>query len=155
VGVVILGEGSPIYEAQILDYMETHQGRVAAVVGYTEDLAHRMQAGSDIFLMPSRYEPCGLTQMYALRYGTPPVATAVGGLRDTIEPWPGESATGFIFTDSTSRDFLQAIKDAVFLWTENPEAWSGMVRRAMQQAFTWKKSCNEYAEIYRKIRLRL
>ena len=155
VGVVVLGEGHPAYEAQILDLMETYQGRVAAVVGYTEDLAHRMQAGSDIFLMPSRYEPCGLTQMYALRYGTPPVATAVGGLRDTIEPWPGEQATGFIFTDSTPQDFLQTIKEAVFLWTKNPDAWKGMVQRAMRQAFTWKKSCGEYAEIYRKIRLRL
>jgi len=155
VGVVVLGEGNPVHEARILDLMETYQGRVAAVVGYTEDLAHRMQAGSDIFLMPSRYEPCGLTQMYALRYGTPPVATAVGGLRDTIEPWPSERATGFIFTDSTPEDFLQAIKEAVFLWTESPDSWKDLVRRAMQQAFTWEKSCGEYAEIYRKIRLRL
>jgi len=155
VGVVVLGAGNPMYEAQILDLMETYQGRLAAVVGYTEDLAHRMQAGSDIFLMPSRYEPCGLTQMYALRYGTPPVATAVGGLRDTIEPWPGERATGFIFTDSTPQGFLQTIKEAVFLWTESPDTWKGMVQRAMQQTFTWEKSCGEYAEIYRKIRLRL
>ena len=155
VGVVVLGEGHPAHEAILLDLMESYQGRVAAVVGYTEDLAHRMQAGGDIFLMPSRYEPCGLTQMYALRYGTPPVATAVGGLRDTIEAWPGERATGFIFTDSTPEDFLQAIKEAVFLWTESPNTWKDIVRRAMQQAFTWKKSCAEYTEIYRKIRLRL
>ena len=154
VGVVVLGEGNLAYEAKILDLMETYQRRVAAVVGYTEDLAHRMQAGSDIFLMPSRYEPCGLTQMYALRYGTPPVATAVGGLRDTIEPWPGDSATGFIFTESTPEKFLEAIKDAVSLWAET-DAWKSMVRRAMQQAFTWKKSCGEYVEIYRKSRLRL
>ncbi len=155
VGVVVLGEGNPVHEARILELMENYQGRVAAVVGYTEDLAHRMQAGSDIFLMPSRYEPCGLTQMYALRYGTPPVATAVGGLRDTIEPWPGEQATGFIFGDSSPKDFLQAIKEAVFLWTESPEAWRAMTYRAMRQAFTWTKSCAEYSEIYRKIRLRL
>jgi len=155
VGVVVLGEGNPVHEAQILDLMETYQRRVSAVVGYTEDLAHRMQAGSDIFLMPSRYEPCGLTQMYALRYGTPPIATAVGGLRDTIEPWPGKKATGFIFTDSTPQDFLQTIKEAVDLWTESPDAWKDMVQRAMRQAFTWKKSCGEYAEIYRKLRLRL
>ena len=154
-GVVVLGEGNFVHEARILDLMETYQGRVAAVVGYTEDLAHRMQAGSDIFLMPSRYEPCGLTQMYALRYGTPPVATAVGGLRDTINPWPGDHATGFIFENSTPQDFLRAIREAVFLWTESPDTWKAMVRRAMSQAFTWQKSCGEYAEIYRQIRLRL
>jgi starch synthase len=155
VGVVVLGEGKPTHEAKILDLMETYRGRVAAVVGYTEDLAHRMQAGSDIFLMPSRYEPCGLTQMYALRYGTPPIATAVGGLRDTIIPWPADDATGFIFTDSTPREFFDAIVEAVGIWEGNPTAWQDMIRRAMQQSFTWEKSCREYAEVYRKIRLRL
>lgn len=155
VGVVVLGEGKVSHEAKILDLMETYRGRVAAVVGYTEDLAHRMQAGSDIFLMPSRYEPCGLTQMYALRYGTPPVATAVGGLRDTINPWPGDESTGFIFINSTPHDFFGAIQQAVNLWTTDPPAWQAMVRRAMERAFTWENSCREYLEVYRHIRLRL
>jgi len=155
VGIVVLGEGNAVHEARILDLMETYRGRVAAVVGYTEDLAHRMQAASDIFLMPSRYEPCGLTQMYALRYGTPPVATAVGGLRDTIVPWPAENATGFIFINSNPEEFLQAIKEAVTLWTASPSEWRNMMQRAMRQSFTWKNSCKEYIEVYRKIRLRL
>ena len=155
VGIVVLGEGKASHEAKILDLMETYHGRVAAVVGYTEDLAHRMQAGSDIFLMPSRYEPCGLTQMYALRYGTPPIATAVGGLRDTIIAWPAEDATGFIFINSTPREFFDVITEAVALWSNNPAGWEDMVRRAMRQSFTWQKSCREYAEVYRKIRLRL
>ncbi|MDL2207098.1 glycogen synthase GlgA [Desulfovibrio sp. OttesenSCG-928-F20] len=155
VGVVVLGEGNPAHEARIMELMENYQGRVAAVIGYTEDLAHRMQAASDIFLMPSRYEPCGLTQMYALRYGTPPVATAAGGLRDTINPWPADDATGFIFTNSAPADFLVAIKEAVALWTKEPKAWRNMMFRAMNQAFTWEKSCREYQEVYRKVRLRL
>ncbi|MDR0339480.1 MAG: glycogen synthase GlgA [Desulfovibrio sp.] len=155
VGVVALGEGNPVHEARILDLMESYQGRVAAVIGYTEDLAHRMQAASDIFLMPSRYEPCGLTQMYALRYGAPPVATAAGGLRDTIKAWPADDATGFIFTHSSPVEFLEAVRDAVSLWSSNPESWKGMVRRAMSQSFTWDKSCREYIEVYRKVRLRL
>ncbi|MDR3176494.1 MAG: glycogen synthase GlgA [Desulfovibrio sp.] len=155
VGVVALGEGKPAHEAKILEHMETYRGRVAAVVGYTEDLAHRMQAASDIFLMPSRYEPCGLTQMYALRYGTIPIATAAGGLRDTIVPWPGEESTGYIFIEPTPADFLRAIGDAVNFWTQNPGGHRQMVLRAMRQSFTWDKSCREYIDIYRKIRLRL
>jgi starch synthase len=155
VGVVVLGEGNPLHEARIMDLMESFQGRLAAVIGYTEDLAHRMQAASDIFLMPSRYEPCGLTQMYALRYGTPPVATAAGGLRDTIIPWPADDATGFIFTNSDAGEFFQAIREAIGLWTDNPQNWQRMIRRAMSQAFTWEKSCREYIDVYRKVRLRL
>lgn len=155
VGIVVLGEGNLIHEAHILDHMETYRGRVVAVIGYTEDLAHRMQAGSDIFLMPSRYEPCGLTQMYALRYGTPPVATAVGGLRDTIIPWPDPNATGFTYARRDPQEFLEAIKKAVTLWTQEPQAWQAMVRRAMTQAFTWKDACRQYAEIYQTICSRL
>lgn len=155
VGVVVLGEGSPRHEARLMDLMETYRGRLAAVIGYTEDLAHRMQAGSDIFLMPSRYEPCGLTQMYALRYGTPPVATAVGGLRDTIIPWPSEDATGFIFNYSIPEEFFQAVREAVTLWKDNPEAWQEMMYRAMNQAFTWERSCHEYIKVYKTVRMRL
>lgn len=151
VGVVVLGEGNLVHEAHILELMESYPTRLSAIVGYTEDLAHRMQAGSDIFLMPSRYEPCGLTQMYALRYGTPPVATAVGGLRDTIIPWPDENATGFIFSESTPEAFLQAITDAVYLWDSDHEAWRAMMQRAMKQSFTWEKSCLEYASVYNKV----
>lgn len=155
VGVVALGEGNISHEARMMDLMETYRGRVSAVIGYTEDLAHRMQAGSDIFLMPSRYEPCGLTQMYALRYGTPPVATAVGGLRDTIVPWPDKDATGFVFSESSPEAFFHAIRQAVYLWENDPEAWNGMISRAMRQAFTWEKSCVQYSDIYNRIRRRL
>jgi starch synthase len=155
VGVVILGEGNPVYEAHSLGLMENYQGQLCTVVGYTEDLAHRLQAASDIFLMPSRYEPCGLTQMYALRYGTPPVATAVGGLRDTIIPWPADNSTGFIFVNSTRQDFLNATMEAVKLWENNPDDWRNMILRAMNQSFTWERACREYTAIYRTTRLRL
>ena len=97
VGIVVLGEGNLRFEERVLRLMEEYPLRLSANVSYTEDLAHRIQAGSDIFLMPSRYEPCGLTQMYSLRYGTPPVATAVGGLRDTIIPYPHPECTGLHF----------------------------------------------------------
>lgn len=151
VGIIVLGEGNPEHEAAVLEFMEIYRGKVSAAVNYTEDLAHRIQAGSDIFLMPSRYEPCGLTQMYALRYGTPPVATAVGGLCDTITPWPKDNFTGFTFERSSSAGFLQAIRKAVALWEKDQPAWQAMMVRAMQQAFTWEEAGAAYATLYRHI----
>ena len=106
--------------------MESYPGKLAVRIGYTEDLAHRIQAGSDIFLMPSRYEPCGLTQMYALRFGTLPVATAVGGLRDTIVSWPDPQATGFTFSEPDADLFYRTILDALDLWSR-PEEWRPMI----------------------------
>jgi starch synthase len=150
-GVIILGEGKPAHERAAVELMHAYPGRVAAVVSYTEDLAHRIQAGSDIFLMPSRYEPCGLTQMYALRYGTPPVATAVGGLRDTIIPWPADGSTGFIFLNSTPGEFFETIRRAVRLWEQDKDAWRRMMASAMAQAFTWERSSRQYINLYRGI----
>jgi starch synthase len=151
VGVVVLGEGNLEKEARLQNMMEDYPGRLSTLVSYTEDLAHRIQAGCDIFLMPSTYEPCGLTQMYALRFGTPPVATAVGGLRDTIVPWPDKDATGFIFKEPTSKAFLDAVMQAVTVWKTTPDAWQAMVRRAMHQEFTWERSAAEYIELYREL----
>lgn len=150
VAVVVLGEGSLDYEAVLLDMMETYPGRLVVRIGYTEDLAHRIQAGSDIFLMPSRYEPCGLTQMYALRFGTPPVATAVGGLRDTIVPWPDGQATGFTFREPDPDQFFRAVCDAVALW-EQPGEWRGMVKRAMRADYSWEKAAKNYISLYREL----
>lgn len=149
-GVVVLGEGNLIYEAALLEQMEEYQGKLAVRVGYGEDLAHRIHAGSDIFLMPSRYEPCGLTQMYALSFGTPPVATAVGGLRDTITPHPSPNATGFTFSSPTPQAFYEAVDASLTLW-EDRDAWNGMARRAMEKAFTWDWSGSKYVELYRHI----
>ena len=151
VGVIILGEGNLAHEARALDLMETYRGRLCAIVGYTEDLAHRIQAGSDIFLMPSRYEPCGLTQMYALRYGTPPVATAVGGLRDTIVPWPSPESTGFTFGRPEPQLFLEAILDAVHYWEHDSEGWRAMMTRAMRQDFSWERAGRSYVNLYRQL----
>lgn len=150
VGVVVLGEGNLAYEAQLLELMEEYSGRLAVQVGYTEDLAHRIQAGTDIFLMPSRYEPCGLTQMYALRYGTPPVATAVGGLMDTIVPHPSPGSTGFIFNEPTPESFLPAVQKAVDLYDDTP-AWQALVSRAMNSNFTWDASADQYMAMYREL----
>jgi starch synthase len=151
VGVIILGEGDPEYEAAAHNFQEAYPGKVRAVVSYTEDLAHRIQAGIDCFLMPSRYEPCGLTQMYALRYGSPPIATAAGGLRDSIIPYPHPKSTGFFFPCCEADVFLQSINDVLDLWEKNPDAWREITLRAMGQSFTWEKSARQYVEIYRQL----
>ena len=150
VGVVILGEGDAEYEAELMNLVERFPGNIAGVVGYTEEMAHKIQAGADIFLMPSRYEPCGLTQMYSLRYGTPPVATAVGGLKDTIVPYPHEHATGFIFEKSDSVHLMKALKQALLLF-EDKDSWKKMQARGMKADFSWKRSAEIYIQAYQKL----
>ncbi len=154
VGLVVLGEGNLAYEAQLLELMEEYAGRMSVQIGYTEDLAHAIQAGSDIFLMPSRYEPCGLTQIYALRFGTPPVATAVGGLCDTITPYPADDSTGFTFAEPDGDLFLAAVGQAVEAWHDREE-WNKMIVRAMRKQFTWDRSADEYIKLYRKLGARI
>jgi len=150
IGVVVLGEGNLEFEAKLLDMVERYPGRLGVRIGYTEDLAHRIQAASDIFLMPSRYEPCGLTQIYALRFGTPPVATAVGGLRDTIVPWPDPAATGFTFAAADPDLFYAAIQNAIDVYSR-PDEWRAMVVRAMRADFSWEKAAKAYIQVYREL----
>ena len=146
-GVVVLGEGNLEFEAQLLSMMEDYPGRLAVRVGYTEDLAHRIQAGSDLFLMPSRYEPCGLTQMYSLRYGTPPVVTSVGGLKNTVVPYPNDGSTGFAFSTPDAGHFLRAVKKALSVW-KRPKEFSAIRKRAMRKEFSWTESAREYERAY-------
>jgi starch synthase len=147
VGLVVLGEGKAEYEARLMAVMEDYPTRVVGIIGYTEEMSHVIQAGSDIFLMPSRYEPCGLTQMYSLSYGTPPVATAVGGLRDTITPYPAEGANGFIFDRPTPEALLAAVREAVRVW-EDRAAWREIQVNAMKTRFSWEDSAREYMDVY-------
>ncbi|MFO7817356.1 MAG: glycogen synthase GlgA [Thermodesulfobacteriota bacterium] len=146
-GLVILGEGKDIYESRLMQLVEEHPEFMAGIVGYTEEMAHKIQAASDIFLMPSRYEPCGLTQMYSLKYGTLPVATAVGGLKDTITPYPDREANGFIFQEFESEAFLDCVSQAMTVFKDR-EAWKRMQKRAMRADFSWDKSAKVYARAY-------
>lgn len=152
VGLVVLGEGNLELEARLSALVEDRPGRLAAVIGYTEELAHAIQAGCDIFLMPSRYEPCGLTQMYALRFGTPPVATSVGGLRDTIVPHPDPLSTGFTFPRPEAGSLAEAVSRAVALW-EDREEWEALVRRSMRADFSWRAAARRYLDVYRGLGL--
>jgi len=144
-GVIILGEGDLAIENEIGNLVEKYPGQIGACIGYTEEKSHLIMAGADIFLMPSRYEPCGLTQLYSLRYGTLPVASGVGGLKDTVISYPHPQCTGFIFEDVTPEGLLTAVEQAVEIW-EAGEEWRKMQLRAMSSdgnplCAYWVSSC--------------
>jgi starch synthase len=140
-----LGTGDPEYEALFLKFAREYPGKFAVRIGYDDRLAHKIEAGADMFLMPSRYEPCGLNQMYSLRYGTIPIVRATGGLDDTIE-----EGTGFKFSDYSGEALLEAIRAACAAFADR-NRWTAMMRRAMQQDFSWKASASEYSALYRRL----
>ena len=143
--LVALGTGDPEYEEFFMRMQAEHPGRIAAHIGFDEGMAHRIEAGADIFLMPSRYEPCGLNQIYSLHYGTVPVVRATGGLDDTIE-----EGTGFKFADYSGQAFLEAIRAAVRAFADR-EGWQEMMRRGMRKDFSWKPSAAAYSALYRRL----
>ncbi|HRV31031.1 MAG TPA: glycogen/starch synthase, partial [Kiritimatiellia bacterium] len=151
--LVALGSGNADDEEFFRWLARTYPGRVSAEIGYSEDLAHRIQAGADFFLMPSLFEPCGLAQMYALRYGTLPVVHATGGLEDTIEQYnPDEGrGTGFKFYSPTGQAFHDTIGWAVSTWYDRPSHVTQMREQAMRVRFDWETSAQRYLAIYRRV----
>ncbi len=150
VQLAVLGSGDPGYEAALRQAVERHPGRVAFVNAFDEGLAHRIYAGADLFLMPSRFEPCGLSQMISMRYGTLPVVRETGGLRDTVTSYnefTGEG-TGFYFRNPFACELLDVVHLAVQLRKKNPEAFSRLVLQAMSQDFSFRRSAERYAELY-------
>jgi starch synthase len=143
--LVALGTGEREYEEFFQRMQEEYPGRVAVKVGFDNGLAHRIEAGSDLFLMPSRYEPCGLNQIYSLKYGTVPVVRATGGLDDTIE-----EGTGFKFVEYTGQALLQAIRAAAAAYADR-SGWQAMMRRGMEKDFSWRTSAAAYSELYRRM----
>jgi starch synthase len=115
--------------------------------------AHITEAGADVFLMPSKYEPCGLNQMYSLRYGTVPVVRRTGGLADTVEEYDPQTGTGtgFVFTDYDAEQFREAVDRALALWPDK-KAWRRLMQNGMRQDLTWKNSAKKYAEAYERVR---
>ncbi|HNZ96192.1 MAG TPA: glycogen synthase [Thermoanaerobaculia bacterium] len=150
--LVVLGSGEPRYEAFFHALQATFPGRVWFYRGYHEPLAHWIEAGADIFLMPSRYEPCGLNQLYSLRYGTPPVVRRTGGLADTVEPysWEAGTGTGFVFADYTAAGLAWALDYALTTFA-HPEAWRGLQRRGMALDFSWERQGRAYLELFRNL----
>ena len=150
--LVLLGSGEGWLEAGFRELAARHPQRVAVRIGFDEDLAHRIEAGADLFLMPSRYEPCGLNQMYSLRYGTLPVVRACGGLDDTVtdvrdDP---ERGNGFKFGPATPEALLGTVARAVAFF-RNPAEWRGVQRRGMQEDFSWRRPALRYEALYRSL----
>ena len=128
---------------------------MAITLGYDETLAHQLEAGADIFLMPSRYEPCGLNQLYSQRYGTVPIARKTGGLADTVvdalpETLGNKTATGFVFNEATAGTLMEAIKRALIVYSQ-PEAWKQLQTTGMQQDYSWHKSAKDYMALYERL----
>jgi starch synthase len=144
--LALVGKGEPALEQALGAIAARHPGRVAMQVAFDEDLAHAVEAGADHFLMPSRFEPCGLNQMYSQRYGTPPVARATGGLADTVI----DGVTGFLFERPEKEALLAAVRRALLAYAD-PVRWTGIQRAGMARDFSWLAAARRYAALYRRL----
>lgn len=147
---VLLGSGDAAYEDFFRHAAERWPERMAIRLGYDEALSMAIYAGADLFLMPSRSEPCGLSQMIAMRYGTVPIVRETGGLKDTVQPYEAwrDAGTGFTFANYSSADMLHVIREAVYLYKDYPDAFARLRRRAMERDFSWNRSAGDYLKIY-------
>ena len=151
--LLVLGTGDPELEAGFSGAAAAHPGRVAAVLGFDEGMAHRVLAGGDVVLVPSRQEPCGLTQLYGLRYGALPLVRRTGGLADTVVDVNAQSlmdstATGFVFREPVSWVLGETIGRACQLYRQDPKAWTRVQRHGMTRDFGWDASARDYLELY-------
>ena len=151
----LLGTGDPAYHTRFREIGERHRGRAAVTVGFDEALAHRIEAGADMFLMPSRYEPSGLNQLYSLRYGTVPIVRKTGGLADTIvDATPGAlangTANGFVFEDYSPDALLGAVTRALAAFRK-PAVWRQLQTTGMRQDFSWARAAERYIAAYRRV----
>ncbi len=150
--LVLLGTGDKKYEDLFAELGKKHKGRFGLKIAFDNVLAHKIEAGSDMFLMPSRYEPCGLNQMYSLKYGTIPVVRATGGLDDTIKefnPRTGEG-NGFKFAEYSSKAMKGKVGKALMVYRDR-DLWLKLMKNAMAEDFSWEKSSLKYQEIYNQI----
>ena len=152
---VILGSGENQYEDLFRSLTHTYPDKVANYIGYNNQLAHLIEAGSDMFLMPSHYEPCGLNQLYSLRYGTVPIVRKTGGLADTVKDWHelkdsgSESGTGFSFNSYSASALLTTVTRALDTFY-NREIWKKIQINGMNKDFSWERSGKEYIKLYKK-----
>ena len=151
VQLAILGRGDWHYEQFFLNAQSMYRGRLSAQILYNAQLAMKMYAGADLFLMPSQAEPCGLSQMIAMRYGTIPVVRETGGLRDTVEPYDKEtdSGSGFTFANYDKRDMVAALRRAADLYRDGRRKWTAMQKRVMSADLSWNESAKAYMALYR------
>src|SRR6201988_5168959 len=151
--IVALGAGDKAYEEMFQRLNKQFPNKIAVKVAYDNAIAHKIEAGADMFLMPSRYEPCGLNQIYSLKYGTVPIVRATGGLDDTIEPWNARTGkgTGFKFTEYSGESLLLTIKQALTAYRDQT-SWQVLMRNGMSKDFSWNASAREYGKVYERVK---
>jgi starch synthase len=151
--VVALGAGDKSYEEMFLRLNRQFPKKIAIKIAYDNALAHKIEAGSDMFLMPSRYEPSGLNQIYSLKYGTVPIVRATGGLDETVENWDAKTGrgTGFKFYDYSGEALLLTIRNALKVFRDQA-TWQQIMRNGMSKDFSWKTSAKEYVRVYERVR---
>jgi len=149
--IVVLGTGEKKYHDLFEKAHKRHPQKISSALVFDNDLAHRIEAGSDMFLMPSQFEPCGLNQLYSLKYGTVPIVRATGGLEDTIDDSsPDDGGTGFKFKKYDSAEMLRAIQRALHVFADQ-NAWRKLMRNGMAKDFSWEISARKYVQIYRNL----
>ena len=151
--LIALGTGEPYYEEVFRSIQDRYPKKAAVKIAYDNILAHKIEAGADIFLMPSRYEPCGLNQIYSMKYGTVPVVHATGGLDDTVEEWDPkkQTGTGFKFTGQNADSFYAALERALNVFQSDKKSWTKIMRNGMAKRYSWKEPAAEYAKVYRQV----
>lgn len=148
--LVILGQGQKKYHELFAQIASAHPQKIAARFSFDITLAHQIEAGCDMFLMPSRFEPCGLNQLYSLRYGTVPIVRAIGGLADTVIPYNSDGGTGFCFHAYSADEMMTAIRQALEVYAD-PIRWNALILRGMSQDWSWDRSAREYMQLYEAI----
>jgi starch synthase len=150
--MVVLGTGQAKYHELLEGISSRYPKKIAAKLRFDNELAHQIEAGSDMFLMPSRYEPCGLNQLYSLRYGTIPIVRSTGGLADTVCAYRAgsDTGTGFVFYNYTAMEMVEAIKRAHAAF-QDAKPWGGLMMRAMQERWSWDASAARYLDLYERV----
>lgn len=150
---IAVGTGEERYENMLRYFAEKYPDKMRVNVGYSEEMAHRIYGSCDAFLMPSLFEPCGLSQMMSLRYGTIPIVRETGGLKDTVDPYNEyeQTGTGFSFKNYNAHEMLEILRYAMKVYYEDKNAWNGLMERGMRLNFSWKASAREYERLYDKL----
>lgn len=155
INFILLGSGDTSYEESLQNLQARFPNSFGLKIGYDFELSHKITAGADIYVMPSLYEPCGLNQMYSLKYGTIPVVRATGGLDDTIESVSLKnesiSGNGFKFSQTSSEDIISSIEEALSYY-ENKKYWNQIIKNAMECDFSWEHQGKEYINLYQNLR---
>jgi len=147
---VLLGSGDPKIEKKFESYQKKHAAKMGVFFGFDDELAHLIEAGSDMFLMPSRYEPCGLNQMYSMRYGTIPIVRSTGGLDDTVEDFAAGKGTGVKFEKYDAKELVKAVQRALKIYQQQDD-WRKLIRNGMAKDFSWEHSAHQYVSLYREL----